>query len=749
MSTAAASPLRNRLWFKVVAGIVLFLLALVLLAVFFPWDTLRGPVNRYVTEKTGRQFEITRHLDVKLGRTTRVIMDGIEFANPQWAQDRHLVKAERAEVEVRLWPLLFRREIVLPSIHLTKPQLGLQIEPDGRRTWALGEDTKDERNVPSIGALVIDEGSAHYVARHQGADIRLQFAMDRQQAQAAATSTGSRMPLRFKADGRWREQAFNAEGRTGDVLYLSAPLQQPFPAEVHANAGGTQLHARGSIASLATLDGANVNFQLQGPNLAELYRLVGVTLPDTPPYSVAGQLSKQGEVWRVREIGAKLGKTDMAGELAFDNSQKVPQLAGKLQSRTLDFEDLAPVIGLKDERRGPPGEQQRVAKAQPQDAKARDGKKEPKDPNRKVLPGAPLDVSRLNSMNADVRVDAARVVNAKGLPLDRMGVHVRLQNGLLVLDPLDLGVAGGRVAGQVRIDSNAKPVAVQTRLDARSLELNRLFPKSESARNSFGKIQGQVDLTARGGSVAQMLANANGNVALLMGRGEISNILLEFAGLDGGEILKFLARGDKRVELRCAATAFDVKDGVMTSRALVLDTDDTVFHGGAEINLARESMNALIKPQPKDTSILSLRSPLKVAGTFGAPDVGLEKSALAGRAALAIGLGAINPLLALAATIETGPGKDADCVGTLKEAAASRAETRVGKSAPPAEGPGTKPSEAPAGTRMGAGPAPNNSNARAAGNNADARRPGNTQAAARAPAADALGTGTPGKPIAP
>jgi len=94
-----AAALRSRLWLKVLAGLVVLLLALVLLVVLFPWDTLRGPVSRYVTNKTGREFTMT-HLDVKVGRTTRVIMDGVSFANPDWAQDRHLVQAERAEVEI-------------------------------------------------------------------------------------------------------------------------------------------------------------------------------------------------------------------------------------------------------------------------------------------------------------------------------------------------------------------------------------------------------------------------------------------------------------------------------------------------------------------------------------------------------------------------------------------------------------------------------------------------------------------------
>jgi uncharacterized protein involved in outer membrane biogenesis len=733
VTAAAAAPLRSRLWARIAIGFAVFVLALVLLAVFFPWDVLRGPVGRYVSEKTGRHFEITRRLDVQLGRTTRVRMDGVTFANPDWARERHLVKAERAEVEVRLFPLL-KREIVLPSIYLLKPELGLQEEPDGRRTWALGSDTKDESNVPTVGALVIEDGTIRYLAGARGADITARLALDRGAGNGAADA----MPLSFQAEGRWAGQPFSANGRTGDVLYLSAPLQKPFPAEVQARSGNTQLQANGSIASLATLDGANVRFRLQGPNLAQLYQLAGVALPDTPRYSVAGDLSKQGELFRVRGIDAKVGNTDFAGEMAFDRSGQRPLLTGQLKSRMLDFVDLAPVIGLDDDRRGLEGQpkaRQVAAAAPAEKAKAR----QPKDPNRKVLPAAPLDVSKLQTMDADVRIDAAKIVNAKGLPLDRASTRVNLKGGVLVLDPLDLGVAGGQLAGTVRIDSTAQPAMVQARLDGRGLHLNRLFPKSESARNSFGQLQAQVDLTARGKSMADMLAHSDGNIALLMGKGEISNILLEIGGLDGGEIIKFLVRGDNRVQLRCAATAFEVKDGLMTSRALVLDTADTVFYGGGSVNLAKEAMDITIRPYPKDTSILSLRSPLQIAGTFGALDVGLDKGALAGRAAAALALGAVNPLLALAATIETGPGRDADCTGALQQAAAPRAEARVDKAAPPSNEPSVAKTPAAATQSMGAAGAK--------------QPPAKTEPAARtgtaAPAGDPQGQGSPGKPVAP
>ena len=64
---------------------------------------------------------------------------------------------------------------------------------------------------------------------------------------------------------------------------------------------------------------------------------------------------------------------------------------------------------------------------------------------------------------------------------------------------------------------------------------------------------------------------------------------------------------------------------------------------------------------------------MKIGGTFADMSAGPDKSALAGRAGLALVLGAINPLLALAATIETGPGEDADCAAVLSQAARPKA----------------------------------------------------------------------------
>jgi uncharacterized protein involved in outer membrane biogenesis len=181
---------------------------------------------------------------------------------------------------------------------------------------------------------------------------------------------------------------------------------------------------------------------------------------------------------------------------------------------------------------------------------------------------------------------------------------------------------------------------------------------------SVGALDGRLQLKGKGTSMAAVLGSANGRVDLVSGGGEVSNLLLEFGGADIGEIIGFLIGGDRKVELRCAAMAFSAKDGIMASEAIVVDTDDTYFGGKGTINLKEETLDLTVTPLPKDISILALRGPLKVAGTFEDPKVGLEKASLARRIGAGVLLGLIHPLASLLATIETGPGRrvKAPCV---------------------------------------------------------------------------------------
>ena len=435
-------------WFMGVTAVVLVLAGVLF---FFPWDLLRGPINRYVSDQLGRRFEITQRLSVHLGRTTTVRADGLEFANPDWASEPYLVKAKAAEFDIKLWPLVLGR-IELPRVALFEPQVGLQMEPDGRRTWALSRDTSDTSATPNIGTITVDQGSLHYRAVQQGADITAKFSLVAEDSAA--------LPLRYQISGKWKNEAFTASGRTGGALALSRDIRESFPIEVSAQSGKTQLNAKGAVENLKEFAGLSATFDIQGNNLDELYKLAGVVLPSTPPYKLRGQLSKQGEIWSASQLRGVLGRTDISGQLGFDTSQATPMLTGKVQSKVLDFADLRPVIGLPAKTSKTvvtAVNANRVNAGVNANAANASAKPNTTVSTRKVLPTAKLDLVKLKSMNADVIYSALDIRHVEQLPLDKGSVHVKLKNGVMQLDPLALGVAGGTLAGRITVDANVVP----------------------------------------------------------------------------------------------------------------------------------------------------------------------------------------------------------------------------------------------------------------------------------------------------
>jgi uncharacterized protein involved in outer membrane biogenesis len=349
-----------------------------------------------------------------------------------------------------------------------------------------------------------------------------------------------------------------------------------------------------------------------------------------------------------------LGDSDLAGDSAFTSAgrgRKVPFLKASVVSRRLDFDDLAGFVGAAPQT----GAKETASAEQVRQAAAQRAK-------AKVLPDEPFDLAKLRGMDADVHWKALRV-NAPKLPIEAMDMHLFVDDAVMRLAPLDFKVAGGHIASTIRMDGRRDTIATRADIRASGLSLPKLFPTAELTDTSVGRVGGRLKLTAEGNSVARMAATADGEVGAMMGRGRISNLLMEYAGIDIAESLKFLLTKDRTVPIRCAYADFSVKQGIATSRQMAFDTDDTVIHGSGRIDLRNERLDLLLKPQPKDFSLVALRAPLRVDGSFKDPGFHPDVKRITLRGIAAAVLGSIAPPLALIATVETGPGKDTNCGG--------------------------------------------------------------------------------------
>jgi len=256
-------------------------------------------------------------------------------------------------------------------------------------------------------------------------------------------------------------------------------------------------------------------------------------------------------------------------------------------------------------------------------------------------------------MDADVQFTAARIVREASLPIESLSTHLILTNGLLQLDPLNFGLAGGNVTSRVRLDGAKSPMQGKLELQARHLKLKQLFPTFAAMQTSLGEINGNADMDMRGNSIAALLDHANGELKLLMNDGAISKTLLETAGLNVGNIVIGKLFGDKTVKINCAASYLVATDGLFDARLFVFDTEDATINVTGTANMANEQLDLDVIPHTKGVRIFSLRSPLYVKGTFKNPDVGVQKGPLllrgAGMVALTVVAAPAAALLALVA----------------------------------------------------------------------------------------------------
>lgn len=625
-------------WWTVLAVLAIIVIVLALL---WDWNWFKGPVESQVETRTGRLFEIDGDLDVDLGRITTIRADGLRLGNAAWSEEPMMASARRLELRIEPLPLLWR-DVRIVEIRLVEPRVRLETGPEGEGNWTFGEDTGGEPLQPQ--RLWIDDGRLRFIDARDKTDIDVRIDSVQPRRGHAAP------PIDIEGGGKWAGNSFTLRGRAESPLDLQL-ADKPYHVDLRATAGATRAHARGNLVNPFQFEDIDLQFALSGSNLEDLFPLIGIALPPTPPYRLDGRLRHAGDTWRYDGFTGKVGDSDLSGSASVATGGERPFLRADLVSKRLDFDDLAGFVGGTPRAEGD-GAVAPAADA-PATAQAADAR---------VLPDTPYELDRLRAMDADVRLKAQRI-NAPSLPLDDMDAHLKLDNGLLRLDPLNFGVAGGDIRSTIRMDAREKTIRTRADITAKGLELGRLLPDAELTDDAIGSIGGHVAIAGSGNSIAKMLGSADGDIALGMGRGRISNLLLEFAGIDIYESLKFLLGKDRQVPIRCAFGDFDVRDGVMTSRALAFDTTDTIIVGEGTVNLREETLDLVLKPRPKDRSILTLRSPLVVGGTFSDPSFRPDFKRLGLRGAIAIALGSIAPPAALLATIDLGGGKNSDCGG--------------------------------------------------------------------------------------
>lgn len=665
----------------------------------------------------------------------------LEIGNPDWAQGQKFVTLDAAHFDLAILPL-FAHQIVIPSIDVVNPAVDLERLADGRNTWTFqfkqsGQPSKWQVRLKSFafakGTIVYRDAitkadltiavdtlgkpiplgdvlkqqeqtsraaSAQRVGKRGAAQLSAKANADAASgasgaaaasgasassasavvqasaassaraasgATASAQSSGPTYAFGLKVDGRYKNAPVSGTGKVGGVLAVENATQ-PFPLQADVKAGDTRLAIVGTLTDPMHLAAIDLRLWLQGTSMSHLYQLTGITLPDTPPYATEGRLignfKQHASTFRYENFNGRVGGSDLGGTLVWAQREPRPKLSGELVSNLLQFSDLAPVIG---------------ADTAASKAKRGDTTRQPAD---RVLPVATFRTERWSAIDADVKFTGRKLIKSPQLPITDLYTHILLQDGVLSLEPLQFGVAGGTLATDARLDGSRTPLKGRFTLAARHLKLKQLFPTQKVMQTALGEINGDASLSATGNSPAALAATSTGEVKALVTDGRISRLLMEAAGLNVANVVYEKLFGNRDVNINCAAIDFVAKDGMLDPKVFALDTDDALINVDGPINLRDESIDLKIHPHTKGFRVFSLRSPLYAKGTFKNPKVGVDAGALALRAGAMVGLGLINPFAALIPLIAPSNNRDVPCselFGQMNAKTARKHAQKAGK----------------------------------------------------------------------
>ena len=360
---------------------------------------------------------------------------------------------------------------------------------------------------------------------------------------------------------------------------------------------------RAPSTTRSTLPGdVDIDVTLQGPDLEEPGELLKLPLPGTPPYKLAGKVTHQEQEkrWNLVALRGTVGDSDIQGDVSLELSGERPTVVADLKSKTLDLDDLGVLVGA------PPGTGpgETASREQKQKAAQEAAAKAP------VLPDKQFDVPGLHAFDARISF-SGDTVQAMKLPLEHMEAKVTLQDGHVKIDPARLDVAGGKLETRVGLNAPSGVLNGDLDLTLRNVKLDQLLAAFkvdvgaiEMEKEGVGTFGGHAKLTVKGNSIHDMAAAADGELAVIMGGGQINALIIEALGLDVGEMLAVVAAGDEEEEsgmvpVQCFVSRFEVQDGVMTTRALVLETSDSTVTGSGTIDLGKETLDLQAARSPE------------------------------------------------------------------------------------------------------------------------------------------------------
>ncbi len=591
--------------------VVVIIAALLIIPRFIDARHYREPLEKMVSEASGRPFSVGGDVSLSLFPWAGVSFSELRLGNPAGFSEPEFVTIKFFEVRVKLLPLL-SREVQVDRLVVSEPRVFLVTGKDGRQSWDFGptaaagakpaSPARAELPIQSlaVGDLSIVDGGIALIdhtagTRHDFSNVNLSvkdISLDR--------------PVRFSLSAAVNRKPLAAQGRFGPVGDNLGKGKVPVELTVEA-AGLLKLLVKGVLENLIAAPRADIAIDVAEFSPRKLLAEFGQSPPATADpktlerLAVKAVVKASADAVSISEGSLELDQSKLNFALTAKEFSK-PNVAFSL---SLDQIDL--------DRYLPPAAEAKATETTSPPAPA-SGSQTDYGPLRKLVLDGSATIGRLV-------VSRARVEEAT--------LKVTARDGIISLDPIDLKLYQGKAVGKSVVNVKGERPVTEVQLAVDKVQANPLLKDLVGKDFIEGAATARLSLSMSGADPARIKRTLNGTGSLDFADGAIVGV--DLANMVRNVKTAFAGQapsGPKpRTDFSELTVPFTIQSGVFTTQAAMLRSPLLRLEAAGSADLVREALDFRVEPKivgtikgqgdEKDRAGLSV--PILVSGSFSNP----------------------------------------------------------------------------------------------------------------------------------
>jgi len=230
--------------------------------------------------------------------------------------------------------------------------------------------------------------------------------------------------------------------------------------------------------------------------------------------------------------------------------------------------------------------------------------------------------------------------------IGKLAANLKIEKSIITISPLSARLYGGALTGNISVTANETPT-VTVKQSLRGMQMVALLAGTTNAGKLAGKGSLDLDMSAKGGSLAALHKSLNGDISLALAQGTLAGINLRSALIEGKSDLG--TRNAERVHPANFAEKtqfaelkanFNFKDGKVSGTGFEIKSQliRTAGKGGIDLDSGNLNyrLNATIssainrRTAGELIDFKGVTVPIRVSGPYATPDIAFDFAAASG-----------------------------------------------------------------------------------------------------------------------